>query len=236
MNHPYQLFLLAGMRHRNLSKCRWEWVDLNAQWILIPKAHHKTGKKSKRALQVLLSTHAVRLLQRLKALQEADPATKGSPWLFPRPGDKTRSRDDLQDPWARLTGQKAKPDRRRKAPVKVVSPLFGCGEDKEVHIHDLRRTLASVLSDLGFKSYVGQILGHATQGVTEVYTRTSAGPLLAMVEQAGSRIVKFLGLTGDTTLGSAPCPSLPCPALVPQPISYLLNSNPTTFISSFKIS
>ena len=42
----YQLYLLAGMRHSNLSKCRWEWVDLESRWILIPKSNHKTGKKT----------------------------------------------------------------------------------------------------------------------------------------------------------------------------------------------
>lgn len=228
----YQLFVLAGMRHSNLSHCRWDWVDLDSQLITIPKAHHKTGKKSKKPLQILLSSYAVSLLRRLKALQEADEDVQGTPWLYPHATDKDRPRDDLQDPWARITGQKPKPDRRRKAPAKVATPLFGAGAEKEVHIHDLRRTLASVLSDLGYKSYAGQILGHVTQGVTEVYTRTSMGPLLAMVEHAGRHIMTMMGLVVPPTIQMPP-PERPCPTLVPRHGSYLTITGTVTFVSAY---
>lgn len=213
----YQLFLLTGMRHTNLAHCRWEWVDLDSKWILIPKAHHKTGRKSKKPLQVFLSSYAVTLLNRLKELQDCDPDLKGVPWLFPHASDKTRPRDDLQDPWARITGQKPKPDKRRKAPVKQVAPLFGTGEDKECHIHDLRRTLASVLSDLGYKTYAGQILGHVTQGVTEIYTRTSSGPLLGMVEHAGRHIMTMMGFISPASSHGKIQPTLAPSALHPTP-------------------
>lgn len=229
----YQLFLLTGMRHSNLARCRWSWIDLDSQWILIPKTHHKTGKKTKKPLQVLLSTYAVSLLKLLKKVQDSNPARKGSPWLFPSAADKAKHRDDLQDPWARITGQLPKRDKRRKAPAKAVTPLFGPGEDLEVHIHDLRRTLASVLADLGFKTYAGQILGHATQGVTEVYTRTSAGPLLAMVEQAGAHIMTKMGFLALPASQDDRRPQVHCPAVVPKPGSYLFTYVQPLNVSAF---
>jgi integrase len=219
----YQLFLLTGMRHSNLAHCRWEWVDLESRWITIPKDNHKTGKKTKKPLQVLLSTYAVDLLKRLKALQEADPDYSKSPWLFPKAGDPDHPRDDLQDPWARITGHRPKPDKRRKADPRTVPPLFGEGKNKAVRIHDLRRTLASVLSDLGYKSYVGQILGHVTQGVTEVYTRTSAGPLMAMVEKAGAHIMAKMGYLVPTRQ-TAPLAEVSCPPMAPTPCTFLFTS------------
>ena len=115
-----------------------------------------------------------------------------------------------------------------------MTPLFGEGEDKEVHINDLRRTLASYLSDFGFKSYAGQILGHVTKGVTEVYTRTAAGPLQGMVEQAGNHIMEKLGFIAPSPSPSKESLQIPCPTLVTQSNSYLWTFAPMTFVSSFE--
>lgn len=164
----YKLFLLAGPRHSNLAHCQWPWVDLENQWILVPWSEHKTGRKKKKPLQVLLSHYAVALLKRLKELQDADEDIKGTAYLYPAKGDPLKPRDDLQDPWERIRKDQSWED---------------------VNIHDLRRTLSSVLSDLGYKAYADQILGHANKTVTDLYTRTSAEPLIKMLEEAGDRIV-----------------------------------------------
>jgi integrase len=41
-----RLALLAGMRKGEVQEARWEWVDLAAGEIRIPKDFHKTGRKT----------------------------------------------------------------------------------------------------------------------------------------------------------------------------------------------
>ena len=167
----YQLFLLAGMRHSNLAHAKWRWVDLAKRVILVPPDEHKTGHRTNKPLKILLSSHAVALLKRLKAMRDADPETKGSPWLYPKRGDKKEHRDDLNDPWERIRKDQSWSD---------------------VNVHDLRRTLASTLSTLGYKGYAGEVLGHAGTSVTDIYTHTSTEALLKMLEEAGDRITGLL--------------------------------------------
>lgn len=167
----YKLFLLAGMRHRNLAHARWKWVDLEHQEMVIPADQHKTGMKTEKALTVFLSKHAVVLLKRLKQIRETDKETKGTPWLFPMRDDKKVHRDDLGDPWERI----------RKGQTW-----------SDVNIHDLRRTLASMVSSLGYKAYAGEILGHAEKTVTDIYTRTESEPLLKILDEVGDRITGLM--------------------------------------------
>lgn len=167
----YKLYLLTGMRHRNLVHARWDWVDIKHRRIRVPPEQHKTGDRTNKPLTVYLSTHAVALLTQLKAMRDADEETNGSPWLFPKKGDKEGHRDDLGDPWERIRKDQAWSD---------------------VNIHDLRRTLASLLSSLGYKGYAGEVLGHVGASVTDIYTHTSANKLLAMLDEAGDRIMGLL--------------------------------------------
>ena len=51
--------------------------------------------------------------------------------------------------------------------------------------HDLRRTFASVGSDLGMKGFVGELLGHAEATVTDIYTRSAAEPLTTVKTDPG---------------------------------------------------
>lgn len=167
----YKLYLLTGMRHRNLAHARWDWVDLEHRRISVPREQHKTGGRTDKPLTVYLSTHAVTLLKRLKAIRDSDEETKESPWLYPKNGEKTGHRDDLGDPWERIRKGQSWSD---------------------VNIHDLRRTLASLLSTLGYKGYAGEVLGHAGTSVTDIYTHTAPAKLLAMLDEAGDRIVGLL--------------------------------------------
>jgi len=167
----YQLYLLVGMRHSNLAHAKWQWVDLTKRLMVVPQDDHKTGNRTKKPLKVLLSSHAVALLKRLKALRDADPETKGSPWLYPKRGDKMGHRDDLNDPWERIRKGQSWSD---------------------VNVHDLRRTLASTLSSLGYKGYASEVLGHAGTSVTDIYTHTSTVSMLKMLEEAGDRITGLM--------------------------------------------
>ena len=68
-----------------------------------------------------------------------------------------------------------------------------------------------MFSDLGYKAYADQLLGHATKSVTDIYTRTSVKPLLAMVEEAGKHIMTHLGFTDPPTSQVALHPQVCCP-------------------------
>lgn len=189
----YKLYLLTGMRHRNLAHARWEWVDLKHRRIHVPPDQHKTGDRTSKPLTVYLSKHAVVLLKRLKSIRDEDDETNGSPWLFPKRGDKTGHRDDLGDPWERIRKDQAWSD---------------------VNIHDLRRTLASLLSTLGYKGYAGEVLGHVGTSVTDIYTHTAASKLLAMVDEAGERIMGLLEGRLLPNTNGAPVPGPASPGMV----------------------
>jgi len=167
------LYLLTGSRHSNVVHARWEWVDLEQQIIRVPQAEHKTGDEIQEDLDILLSTQAVEFLRKLKEIQETKRKGiyAGSPWLFPARGDKDKHRDDLQDPWERIRAGQSYED---------------------VHIHDLRRTLTSVISDQGHKQYSDEILGHKERTVGDIYNRTSNDVLLKYLQEATDKITGLL--------------------------------------------
>jgi integrase len=170
-----RLALLAGMRKGEIQAARWEWCDLEAGEIRIPPEFHKTGKKTGK-------TRVVHLCSALVAELKAMPATLGCPYLIP---GRPKKKDDgslvwepftaLQNPWER---------------IRVLASLAvdGKPKDDDPGLHDLRRTFGSVAADLGLRGFVGELLGHAEQSVTDIYTRTAAEPLLQAAESIGSRI------------------------------------------------
>lgn len=172
------LYLLSGSRHSNIVHARWEWVNLEPRKIVVPKDEHKTGNKTQEDLVIFLSTQAVTLLKRLKEIQETKRKAKyaGSPWLFPAVGRNTKvmqHRDDLQDPWVRIREGQSYED---------------------VHVHDLRRTLSSVVADVGYKPYAAEFLGHSEKTVTDIYTRTAHLSLLEILQVATDKICGLLEL------------------------------------------
>jgi integrase len=83
------LFLLTGLRKRELLSARWSNVDLGRREIRLPET--KTGEVQVR----LLPDPAVRLLRGLPRMAE-------SPFVFPSPADPAKPRDDIKKPWARI--------------------------------------------------------------------------------------------------------------------------------------
>lgn len=182
----FLLFLLTGARHQELCQCRWEWIDWESQWIMVPAMQHKTGGRTYKPRQIFLSSRAIELL---KMIPETDIEVEGKtvkhPHLFPagsRAKDRLGSRDDFQDPWERI--------REGQSWEWFTEPW---GEKTKIDIHDLRRTLGSYCSDLGYKAYVDQLLGHSDKTVTDIYTRTAARPLIDIVQAVNDHIVKLLG-------------------------------------------
>jgi len=183
-----RLALLAGMRKSEILGMRWEWVDLEESLIRIPaiktdgKGGHKTGKQTGRDRNIYLCSALVRDLRNL-------PHTIGSPFVFPGriPNDKKkrnekrepRPLENLQAPWER---------------IRVAARLAISGEPSEEDpgLHDLRRTFASVAADIGLKGFAGELIGHAEQNVTDIYTRVAIERLKEAAETIGSRIEGIL--------------------------------------------
>lgn len=176
-----RMALLAGMRKGEIAACKWSWVDLEAAEIRIPPEHHKTGKK----------TGKIRVVHLCNALAECLKATAhtlGCPFVVP--GKARVDKDGKPLPWEPIVALQAPWERIRDAAG--LSPKDDEGayldEDHNPGWHDLRRTFASVGADLGLKGFVGELLGHAEQTVTDIYTRAAAERLKDAAEAIGARI------------------------------------------------
>ena len=173
-----RLALLAGMRKGEIQGLRLEWVDLESGEIRIPPDSHKTGKKTGKS-------RVVHLCSALVASLQSTVPTLGCPYVIP--GRPTEAEDkkitwpqiSLQVPWVRV---------REGAGLSIQ----GDPKDEDPGLHDLRRTFASVGSDLGLKGFVGELLGHAEATVTDIYTRSAAEPLHDAAEKIGARIEGIL--------------------------------------------
>ncbi|BDU76412.1 tyrosine-type recombinase/integrase [Mesoterricola sediminis] len=181
-----RLALLAGMRKGEVAGARWEWVDLRAGEIRIPKEAHKTGRKTQRA-------RVVHLCEALVTHMKAAPRTLGCPFVIP--GRPERNDEGKVAGWAPIQGlQKAWERIRDAAGLAPRDEKTGEYLDPENNpgLHDLRRTFASVGADLGLKGFVGELLGHAEATVTDIYTRSAADPLHQAAEKIGARIEGIL--------------------------------------------
>ncbi|MFA7331095.1 MAG: tyrosine-type recombinase/integrase [Candidatus Delongbacteria bacterium] len=122
------------------------------------------SSKTSRQLNVVLSTAAVGILQ-------ARQATKSGEYVFP--GREGRDNEHMVDPkfgWLRVC---------KRAGL------------KDLHIHDLRRSLASFQIDTGAPLEVIQkTLGHESKVTTEVYARLALEPVRESVERATSEMLK----------------------------------------------
>ena len=83
------LYLLTGLRKRELLDSRWEDVDLDRAEIRL------RDTKSGGAQVRLLPAPAVEILREL-------PRMKGSPYVFPSPADPRKPRGDMKKPWDRI--------------------------------------------------------------------------------------------------------------------------------------
>jgi integrase len=179
-----QLALLAGMRKGEVAGLRWSWVDLEAGEIRIPPDFHKTGKKTGK-------TRVVHICDALVAHLRATAQTIGCPYVVP---GKPKKGEDGKTVWAPYVGLQTPWERIRSAAG--LAPTDDDGEylDEESNPgwHDLRRTFASVGTDLGLKGFVGELLGHAEATVTDIYTRAAAEALHDAAEKIGGRIEGIL--------------------------------------------
>jgi integrase len=176
-----RLALLAGMRKGEIQKLRWEWIDLEAGEFRIPPDSHKTGKKTGKA-------RVVHLCSALVADLKATVRTLGCPYVVP--GKPKKIPDKKEVLWNPIVGIQGPWERIRDAAGIAPKDKEGAytNEDENPGLHDLRRTFASVGADLGLKGFVGELLGHSEQTVTDIYTRSAAEPLHDAAERIGARI------------------------------------------------
>lgn len=149
------LILATGARVGELLHAQWKHVDEDAGVWVIPAENAKNDREH----LIHLSAFA---LQQLKAIG----ALRSSSYLFPgRQPDHPVSDKALT---------KAVRDRIRATPLKKRTPHSGTLllERGEWSPHDLRRTMASRMGDLGVQPHViERCLNHIQQGIVGVYQR-----------------------------------------------------------------
>jgi len=151
------LFLLTGLRKRELLRAKWSDVDLDRGEIRLPET--KTGEVQVR----LLPPPAVAILRGLPRMME-------SPYVFPSPSDPAKPRDDIKKPWARIRDAAGVPDvtlhdLRRTAgsylaqagvPIQVIGEVLGHSHPGVTRLYarlssenerDALNTLADVLAE-----------------------------------------------------------------------------------------
>ena len=149
-------FLLAtGARIGELTKAKWVDVDETKQTWSIPAANSKNG----RAHLIHLSQFSMQQIDTLKCFKTGD---------FLLAGRKENA------PLSEKTISKAIRDRIRIKPLKKRTPKVASliTSGGEWSPHDLRRTMASRMGDLGIEPHViERCLNHTPQGIIAVYQR-----------------------------------------------------------------
>lgn len=137
-----RLLLMTGMRPIETQRMLWEWVNLDAGVIRIPKGKHKTGRKTQKDRLVGLGPNAVALLK-------AKSKHQVSKWVF---NGRKGPYKGLDSWW----------QRRREELAHLGLTNF--------RIYDLRHTFATWAKMKGLElDAVGDLLGHTTTRQTRRY-------------------------------------------------------------------
>ncbi len=166
------LALYTGARKGNLLAMRWEQISITRGVWTVPAAESKNGRE----LQVVLSSHALEVLEARR--QRID-----SPFVFPgRPGGQVSA-----DPERPRSGHMSNPSIGWER-VLARAGLSG------LRMHDLRRSLASFQIDTGTPLEVIQkTLGHESKATTEIYARLATGPVRESLEKAVDEMLRAAG-------------------------------------------
>jgi integrase len=156
-----RLLLLTGCRLREINHARWTWIDWAGSRLIIPSAHHKTGRRTGKSRRVLLVPRAMEILE---ALRRQHPLSGGD-WV--------------------IAG--AKPNHPLTGYHKLWKELRDEVGLVDFRPHDLRHSFASYgLSSGHGLDVVGQLLGHVSLQSTRRYAHLvedSARAAVARIEQ-----------------------------------------------------
>ena len=144
-----RLLLLTGQRREEIGALRWDEVDFDRAVITLPPSR----TKNKRQHELPLSPQAVAILQR-------QPRRKGQEFVFPN----------------RNGGRFVNWDEGRARLDKVIAqPTSGKAKAQPWRLHDLRRTCATGMAELGVLPHIIEaILNHVSGhkgGVAGIYNR-----------------------------------------------------------------
>lgn len=195
-----QIQLATAARIGEVLAARWEHVDFERRMLTLPAT--KNGKRH----DIWLSDFA---LCQLKALHENTGLT---PWLFPAMQPK-KNQPDFADHVCVKTVTKQVGDRQR--PGKV--PMSGRSKDVDALVlpggkwtpHDLRRTAATTMAELGaLPDVVEKCLNHTEVGkVKRIYQRAQyEGPMREAWKLLGSRLALLQDMAQGRASNVAPLP------------------------------
>jgi integrase len=166
-----RLELLIGLRVREVTEAPKAEIDLDRKLWTVPGDRTKNGKE----LRLPLSDFAIRIIK--GAMVRAG----NSPWLFPSPilpGQPLRKQSVSRAMWRH---------RQRK------------GSDlTDVRTHDLRRTAATSLGEMGVMGdVIERFLNHTPQGVTRRHYNhaTYEGPLREALDAWAAKLEGIVGLS-----------------------------------------
>ncbi len=184
----FQLLILSGQRLREVAEAPWSEFNLDAGVWTIPAQRTKMRK----------APHDVHITPQMKAILDALPRMKGSPFLFTT---------TLLTPVSGFTGAKRKVD---KAIAEARQEAAGETEAAVIPQwtpHDFRRSLGSGMQALGLAMHVVErVINHTPsvlRGVGAIYQRHEYLPERKAALEAWGRHVENL-LTDTTTSNVVP--------------------------------
>jgi integrase len=173
----YRLLLLTGARREEVAGMKWSELDLDAGVWMLPGVRTKNGRDHR----VPLSPEAIAILDRLGiATIKAGLGYKDGDLVFSTTGHSLPSG---------FSGAKAALDTRMKA---ILGARF-----KDWRIHDLRRTCATGMENLGIDTRVVEAaLNHVSgtkAGIVGIYQRADhRDAVKAAFEAWGARVADLV--------------------------------------------
>lgn len=155
-----RLLLFTGARRSEILGLRWEWIDFERNVARLPAKAHKSGRKTGKGKDIVLSAPALAVLETLTRI-------KGNPFVLP--GNKDGEHlVNLSKPWGVI----------RKA-----------AKLQDVRLHDLRHSFASVGAMSGASlPIIGKLLGHSQSATTERYAHLEGSPIAEAGKAIANRI------------------------------------------------
>ena len=193
LRDAYRLQLLTGARIGEVLGARRAEIDLDRNIWTIAAIRTKAGREHALPLSPNAATIFQAAIERVDAAaqcraERAARACEPSPWVFPSP-----STPGPIDPHAATTGI-----------LRMRLRLSGAGLTESFNTHDLRRTLATQLGEMGVADeLIERILNHAPRTVAGKHYNHAKylGPMRQALEAWSSK----LRIIVDDTAGSIGC-------------------------------
>jgi len=161
-----QALLLTGCRRNEILSLPRDWLDAKGQCIRFGDT--KTGYQIRP-----IGKNAAKHLsgQPKRKIEDENGTETVSPWVFPADRGK-----------GHFIGL-----------PKILNRLCEKAEIKDISLHTLRHTFASVAAELGYTELtIAGLIGHAAQGVTNRYSHLPDSAILSAADKVSARIAELL--------------------------------------------